>query len=630
MSTKRNYTSLSAIASYRQERAAVESRLGNRLANLAADERTCMVGDSDAEELRAELTRQRKITRHWMDEHDRLKAELDESGKICTLISTELDRYRAAEEKAEASEPVDIDALLDTFAAETRWLWKSPLANLANVKSSRDNARKAIVTAYQAATTTRVMPDGKSEARIALEQIRNWIEKHANIDDWLKHPTRNTSEIAIMLLEKWKPVDGAEPTPSDVAVEHIETPRVTLAIDDTWPYGDYFFGVSIELLPNGRRIITSLYDATPEERRRVEELVDGVRRGDPAFSGPRSSDTTDRQEEAGEAAAVWPKGYTEVAGIDLGSPEGSYTVSVTLPAATPHDAVKAIVTATESAGIKTTVVGPATSDEPEREPGDVWCNDTGDATTPESEACNIRRGTILSDQHPGSGVPKKLLRCKHCWNIRTEPAAEGDPEPVEAATQKMGSDELPALSEEMQTLARKATWPHESRPGDTITLLAAIRHLEANQLNRDATCGDCGKFDDGECEYGDNEYANNVACVKIEPLPTPEPANIAAAQAEASEPEKAKARFFRGTGYPGNMLWVQPVDGPLWSFRTAADGLGGKEHWDANRSFSLCIQNVADGTAEEITEAEALRITTDADWPEGLEQLRKLIGGSDA
>ncbi len=75
---------------------------------------------------------------------------------------------------------------------------------------------------------------------------------------------------------------------------------------------------------------------------------------------------------------------------------------------------------------------PEAAETPQRQPGDVWCKDTGEPTTPQSEACGRMRGKWPPGHDPTArGVQPKILRCKHCPEFRTEPDADEVPTPLE-------------------------------------------------------------------------------------------------------------------------------------------------------------------------------------------------------
>lgn len=176
--------------------------------------------------------------------------------------------------------------------------------------------------------------------------------------------------------------------------------------------------------------------------------------------------------------------------------------------------------------------------------------------------------------------------------------------------------ELPPLSEGMRTLVMArvlGSVPRSCQEEAIRELCDAIRRLEANQLDPKATCGECRREDTGDatewvCRYLNRHITmHHPACMKIQRKPA------------ESEPE-TKARFFRSL----EELWVYPAGDDIgWWFDVSV-----KEIERSETPLSESEENV-DGIVKGLSFDEAIAILTEADWPEGLAELRELIGGND-
>lgn len=139
--------------------------------------------------------------------------------------------------------------------------------------------------------------------------------------------------------------------------------------------------------------------------------------------------------------------------------------------------------------------------------------------------------------------------------------------------------------------------------GEPVLGLRLLVSVKAEVIDPTATCRECNWFPAREGEYCPQMLQPGpkaTACMKIQRKPEPEP----------------KARFFRCH----LELWVYP----------AGDNIG----WWLNRSSKEIERSetpldesieLLDGV-NEISDAEALAILTEADWPEGVAKLREMVG----
>lgn len=469
-----------------------------------------------------------------------------------------------------------------------------------------DQATRQAIVAFVARQGT----EDKTTAKACLNNVRDWIERNVDVNQWFEQPKRGASEVAILLLEKWKTENGRL-TREITAIREIAEER-SEEFDSERAHSRALADKAGKLAADVNRLTRENHELREAAKAETGEDVHAL-----AYRLAMEWWREKGGSERARAYGAWYRFLLDQTGED--APE------LDSEPEPPQNA-------------------PEPTEEPERKPDDVYCARTGKATTPDSEACQ----PVLSKWRtapPGRGLAAMTRLCRQCEDIRTEPGepleeAGGQDAAVEAGMREMGFTEvtepddvtsgedetceepqpdppatdgpetLPELSEEMRSLMRNViNSPTLAETNDIHwpALKDAIRHLEANQIDATATCGECARFVEPEpptvnynCGQTGNLWVTRscVACVKIQRKP--------------AEPE-VKARFFRGeTG----AMWVYPKEGQAWFFSG-----NHRDHWKTDNSPPQGV-----GLRVEITYDQALAILTEADWPEGLDKLREMVG----
>lgn len=624
------------------------------------------------------------LLQDWFQGHMGLK-RVGESYVVAAVRVMEAQNAQPPAENVQADNPADLGRLLDAFAVAHMQAnfdnENSGGAEFAASEAKETAAREAIVKAWNArAQEDAVCADygklavylldnhadecdeeGNTYASLAIQLIERsanpaFFDLTAYIDrqrKWSTHTFGPGPRLKGILEHIRRELKEIEESPGDVT-EWIDV--VILALDGAWRAGYDPINIAAAMANKQQKNFARKWPEPTSEDVAVEHIADPADiQDDPANGGTV---------EKGEWRCIDCK-YTVA-----GDPDGENELC---DECSPSKFVRGNWTPRKT--------NTADTSEPDHQPDDVWCVVNPDkAIRPDDVACDKRRMTRRAGQDPHMrGLPAMVRKHKHCRNYRTEP------DPAEDAMREMGFYEAPALSDvpysstwelvaaackcplddlgdehvqrlwtlirklesnqrtsagkqpvcvvggrtmspEMTALFGPIEWP--GRGHDFMVhcerLAEAIIDLEANQLDRDATCGECKWQPDVHTPYCHRRSEGDVfivkkkaaACMKIERKPEP----------EASEPEKVKARCFRGTRLP------DAIHCPLWSYDEGGRGLYFSQFVDriddADSTLSEMREGAATGRYTELSEACAADEL--ATRPNCLAKLRELIGGSDA
>lgn len=269
-----------------------------------------------------------------------------------------------------------------------------------------------------------------------VNQIADWLKANIPARDGRTMPT-DIAEATIALLEKWQPSEpGSRASEAYRLVMEWWCGPVSQveAREALWDFcrAEVGRGVAVEQGTVAAVLTASAANDLADRQEEAGEAaavakhvegdirepkpgesfcIDGelTRPDNPACEGERlrgglsrtCGDCTDIRQAPDEPADWPPEAEPSHAGVDPGSPKGSYTVTTTIE------------------------IEPT---EPERQPGDVWCEKyPKKAIRPDDEACKAKLGHDLPGKDPKArGLQPQILRCKHCLECKTEPEPPTD------------------------------------------------------------------------------------------------------------------------------------------------------------------------------------------------------------